>query len=70
MHRGIQNPVKHLKWSRKERLAKSNGRLELFLKDITICLTGLEIPKPFKYSLVLIMPRYTNMPWSGICKGS
>ena len=28
------------KWSRKESLAKNNCGLELFLEDITICLTG------------------------------
>ena len=28
-HRGIQNPAKNLKWSKKERLAKTNYSLEL-----------------------------------------
>ena len=28
-HRGIQNPAKNLKWSKKERLAKANYSLEL-----------------------------------------
>ena len=28
-HRGIQNPAKNLKWSKKERLAKTNYNLEL-----------------------------------------
>ena len=32
--RGIQNPAKHVKWSRKESLAKINFGLELFPKDI------------------------------------
>ena len=38
---GIQNPVKHRKWSREERLAKSSYSLELFPKDITVFLTGM-----------------------------
>ena len=37
----IQNTAKHLKWSRKERLPKTNYGLELFPEDITICLTGM-----------------------------
>ena len=41
IHRGIQNSGKHLKCSRKERLAKANYSLELFSKDITIYLTGM-----------------------------
>ena len=36
MRRGIQNPAKHLTWSRKERLAENNYGLELFQKDITM----------------------------------
>ena len=41
MHRGTQNAAKHLKWSRKECLAKNNHGQELFPEDITICLTGM-----------------------------
>ena len=41
IHRGIQNPVKHLKWSRKGRLTKSSYSLELFPKDITVFLIGM-----------------------------
>ena len=39
-HRGIQNLARHLKWSRKKRLAKNNYAMELLQKDITIRLTG------------------------------
>ena len=41
IHRSIYNPAKHLKWSKKERLAKSNYSPELFPKDATKYLTGL-----------------------------
>ena len=34
IHRHIQNPAKHLKWSKKERLTKTNYSLELFPKNI------------------------------------
>ena len=62
MQRGIQNPAKHLKWSRKQRLAKHNYGLELFPKDITICLTGCKYRQTFKYSSVLNMPQIMYMP--------
>ena len=31
---GIQNPAKHLKWSRRESLAKTSYGLELFPKTL------------------------------------
>ena len=40
-------PAKHRKWSRKEDLAKNNFVLELFTKDVTICLTRVQIPSNF-----------------------
>ena len=39
--RVIQNPSKHLKWLKKERLAIINYSLELFPKDITKYFTGM-----------------------------
>ena len=41
INRDIQNAAKHLKWSRKERLAKNKYGLELFSEDITLYLTGM-----------------------------
>ena len=37
----IQNPAKHLKWSMKERLTKSNYSLEVSPKYITIYMTEM-----------------------------
>ena len=45
IHTGIQNPVKHLKWSRKKRLGKNNCGLKQFPKDRDInTVTLLNIP--------------------------
>ena len=41
IHRHIKNPVKHLKLSKKKRLAKTNYSLELFPKNITKYLAGV-----------------------------
>ena len=41
MDRGVQNPTKHLKWSIKERLTKTNYILELLPIDITKYLRGI-----------------------------
>ena len=38
---GVQNPTKHLKWSIKERLTKTNYILELLPIDITKYLRGI-----------------------------
>ena len=41
IYSSIQNLAKHLKWSKKEYLAKSNDSLELFPKDTTKYFTGI-----------------------------
>ena len=38
---GFQKPVKHLKWSKKERLIKTSYSLELFSKDTAKYLRGI-----------------------------
>ena len=48
--------AKHLTWSRKKRLATNDYGLELFPKDITICLQGCKYRRTFGYSRVLNMP--------------
>ena len=40
IYKGTQNTTKHLKWSRKERLAKNNYGLELSPGNITTYLTS------------------------------
>ena len=41
IHKSIKNPAKYLKWSKKERLTKSNYSLKLFSKDTRNYLTGI-----------------------------
>ena len=41
LDRGIQNPTKHLKWFKMERLIIINCSLELFPKDIVRRSTGM-----------------------------
>ena len=57
IHRRIQNPAKHLKWTKKESLVKNNYNLELFRKTRQYIWQGSKYCRTFEYTRVL------NMSW-------
>ena len=61
MQRGLQNAAKHLKWSRKEPLAKNNYDLELLDRHYNLLDRDVNTVKLFEYSQVLNMPGIVNM---------
>ena len=70
--RGIQNPAKNLKWSKKERLAKTNYSLEL-LRHYKNIWQGCKYRRTFECSTnlkVLNKPQIMNISGFRICQGS
>ena len=62
MQRGIQNAAKHLKWSRKEHLAKIYYGRELFPKDnFQFVWQECKFRRTFEYLWVLNMAQIMNM---------
>ena len=71
--KGYSECCEHQKWSKKEGLGNDSYSMELFPKDITICVTGMKIASNFdirRYFRVLNMPRIMNMPAFRIYQGS
>ena len=70
IHRGIQNAAKHLKWSRKERLAKKTTMAwNYFRKTLQFVWQGCKYRPTFEYFRVLNTPMVLNMSGFRTCQG-